>query len=68
MPCGLRICLLWLIVILMGSVSPGSAPARRTSAVAVIVLSDADVATLRISLLRFPVPFTELGSLTTWKL
>lgn len=52
----------------MGKVSPGSTPARRTSAFAVMVLSEIEGVALRPSLLRPPVLAEELGSLWIWKL
>lgn len=57
------------MVTLMGNVSPGSTPARRTSALAVMVLSETEGVTLRPSLFRPPpVLVDELGSLAIWKL
>ena len=67
MPCALRTCLQWLMVIVTGKLSPGSTPARNTSVLAVIVLSGAEVAVLRVSLFRTPM-LEELGSLPIWKL
>lgn len=66
-PCALRTCLQWLIVTVMGRVSPGSTPARKSSAFAVMVLSEIDGVTLRPSLFC-PVLADELGSLAIRKL
>ena len=52
----------------MGRLSPGSTPARESSAFAVIVLSVTEGVALRPSLFRPLVLADELGSLTTWKL
>ena len=52
----------------MGNVSPGSTPARKSSAFAVIVLSETEGVALRPSLFRPLVLAEELGSLAIWKL
>lgn len=52
----------------MGRVSPGSTPARRSSALAVMVLSERDGVALRPSLFCPPVLEDELGSLAIRKL
>lgn len=52
----------------MGSVSPGSTPARKSSAFAVMVLSEIDGVTLRPSLFCPLVLADELGSLAIRKL
>lgn len=52
----------------MGRVSPGSTPARRSSAFAVMVLSEIDGVALRPSLFCPPVLADELGSLAIRKL
>lgn len=56
------------MVTLMGKVSPGSTPARSTSALAVIILSDIEGVALRPSLFRPPVLVDELESLWIRKL
>lgn len=53
---------------MIGNVSPGSTPARKTSAFAVMIPSVTDGVMLRASLLRIPVLVDELGSLGTRKL
>jgi hypothetical protein len=63
MPCALRTCFQWFIVTVMGNVSPGSTPARKSSAFAVMVLSETEGVALRPSLFRPPVLADELGSL-----
>lgn len=52
----------------MGNVSPGSTPARKSSAFAVMVLSETEGVALRPSLFRPLVLADELGSLAIWKL
>lgn len=67
-PCALRTFFEWLMVTLIGRVSPGSTPARSSSALAVMVLSEIEGVALRPSLFRPVVLAEELGSLTIWKL